>query len=86
MDQKLDLLERSVEHSSAEAKVNAQEQLRDLRRERDELARKLDAAGTRTQAEWRETEREIDRRLAELGKDINRALDHAGDATEEALE
>jgi len=86
MDQKLDRLERSVEHSSAEAKVSAQEQLRDLRRERDELARKLDAAGARTKVEWHETEREIDSRLAQLGKDINSALDRAGDVTEDALE
>lgn len=86
MDQKLDRLERAVEQSSAEAKISAQSELRDLQRERDEVARKLEAAGSKTKAEWHATEREIDRRLAQLGKDINRALDHAGDKTEEALE
>jgi hypothetical protein len=86
MDKKLERLERSVEHASAEAKAETQEELRSLRSERDELARKLDAAQARDEAELNETEREIDSRLAELGKDINRALDHAGDKAEEALE
>jgi hypothetical protein len=86
MDRKLARLERSVEHASAEAKADAENELRDLRRERDELARKLEGAGAKTKAELKQTESEIDRRLAELGKDINRALDRAGDATEEALE
>jgi len=86
MDEKLERLERSVENASAEGKVEAQEELVALRRERDELAKKLDAAGTETKLQWNETERELDRRLAKLGQDINRAFDHAGDKTEEVLE
>ena len=86
MDAKLARLERSLESASAEAKVEAQEEVSDLRAERDELARKLDNAHAKTKAEWHETERELDQSLAQLGKDINHALDDAGDKTEKALE
>ena len=86
MDEKLARLERSLESASAEAKVDAQEELSDLRRERDELARKLDGVHAKTKAEWNEAERDIDQNLAQLGKDINHALDDAGDKTEKALE
>ena len=86
MDEKLERLERSLENASAEAKVEAQDELNDLRRERDALARKLKNASAKTKAEWHETERELDQSLAQLGKDINHALDDAGDKTEKALE
>lgn len=86
MDEKLARLERSLENASAEAKVDAQDELNDIRRERAELAEKLERAHAKTKAEWNETERELDQSLAQLGKDINQALDHAGDKTEKALE
>ena len=86
MDAKLVRLERSLENASAEAKVEAQEELRDLRRERDEVAEELVRAHAKTKAEWNETEREFDQSLAQLGKDINNALDDAGDKTQRALE
>ena len=86
MDEKLIRIERSLENASAEAKVEAQEELKSLRSERDDLARKLDEAHAKTKAEWNETERQFDQSLAQLGKDINHALDEAGDKTEKALE
>ena len=43
-------------------------------------------AHAKTKAEWNETERQFDQSLAQLGKDINHALDDAGDKTEKALE
>lgn len=82
MDQRL---ERATKNAADEAKVEAREELQNLRRTRAELAERIDRTEARTVAEWNEAEQEFNRNLAELGRDINRALDAVGDEAEEVL-
>src|SRR5690606_6810943 len=85
MDQRLERLERATKNAADEAKVEAREELQNLRRTRAELAERIDRTEARTVAEWNEAEQEFNRNLAELGRDINRALDAVGDEAEEVL-
>ncbi len=52
--------------------------------QREELGKKIDALDVDARREWAERKSELDRELAELGRDIDGALDSFGDDVTEA--
>lgn len=85
-DRQLDELERKTEALGEDAENELDQQLEKLKQERKELQQKLDQLDAKTETQWQQTKRDIDAWMAELGRDINRALDKAGDKAEQGLE
>jgi DNA anti-recombination protein RmuC len=82
------LEELSVQVAALESKatngLNASKQK--LEGEIAETRAKLAELKADSRVEWQETKRELDNRLAELGKEMNQALDTAGDKVEKTLD
>lgn len=79
----IEQLERSADEQTEEAKREARAQAEALRQRRLQLSARLREVMGQAQSEWKATKVDLKTSVAELGKDVDRALDRLGDAVVE---
>jgi uncharacterized phage infection (PIP) family protein YhgE len=84
VDAKLGQLKQRSENGTEATKEQAAKLAQKLSKQREELGKKIDALDVDARREWAERKSEFDRELAELGRDIDGALDSLGDDAAEA--
>lgn len=83
---KIDRLQRDAVNAPANAKQALSEQAASLEARKDALEAKTNAIGERAGEEWSAAKVEVSDAVANLGRDIDRALDELGDDVREATE
>jgi hypothetical protein len=83
---KIDRLQREAVTAPANAKQALSEQAASLEARKEALEAKTNALGQRAGEEWSEAKSEVTDAVANLGRDIDKALDELGDNVREATD
>jgi predicted small secreted protein len=84
IDQLAQSTDRNGEKATDQARRAAQQALERLRAQKAELEQTLDRLAVSSRSDWHKAKRDFARRLTDLGRSVNRALDKAGDEVQKA--